>query len=114
MVDGARGGARERYIENVFHMLSESKIATTVMFMYLEEIENIFIKWTWFCNVRIVMRNHNKDWDLYTCNALNASVKMAVASFYFGATYGAYTSSSSSSKIDTGHRVARFGYLARN
>ena len=54
----ALSAERERHIENVLHMLSEDEIVTKVMFMCLKEIEYIFIKWTWFWNVRIVVKNH--------------------------------------------------------
>ena len=68
------GAERERQTENVhvfYRQLSEGKIATKVIFMYLKVVKKIFIEWTWLRDVRIVMRNHKKDWDLYPCKYTN-------------------------------------------
>ena len=68
------GAERERHTENVrvfYWWLSEGKIATKVIFIYLKAVKSSFIEWTWLRDVRIVVRNHKKDWDLYTWKYTN-------------------------------------------
>ena len=38
--------------------------------------KSTFIKLTWFWDVHIVVRNHKKDWDLYTCKYWKFKISM--------------------------------------